>query len=339
MATKTCADVALANQDASTGQSPLPPSPTGLPANLREQQREGVYPFLPSLTSTSRLTARQKKKCDETQPRCDRCQERGLDCEYEAVKPRRRRRSSIAASALARNADSDRWPGRFDRARIYCDGRTDDGASKWEMGSAYLYPGSDESVEWDVPCDNDVEEIVRTDLLPLTPDSPTAAVGRSRSQHPDLAMIAPSPVASPLLEFCAPVFEEFTDRTNRRALVHHFCNVLSHLIVFKEDTGNPFRQLVLPLSHASSPVMNAIFALSSAHMEYRGIENAEKSLDFHNKALQGLAHLIEKNDQSSREEVLGAIMLLVYYEVVSCSGPRQGQLLTGCSSCNEAARI
>ena len=63
--------------------------------------------------------------------------------------------------------------------------------------------------------------------------------------------------------------------------------------------------------------MNAIFALSSAHLEYRGIENEEKSLDFHNRALQGLAQLIEQNEQANREEVLGAIMLLVYYEVVS----------------------
>lgn len=158
-----------------------------------------------------------------------------------------------------------------------------------------------------------MEEIIRTE--PLDP-SPSSAPIRSRSQYPDLAMIAPSPVASPLLEFCSPVFQEFTERRNRRALVDHFCNVLSHLIVFKEDTGNPFRQLVLPLSHASSPVMNAIFALSSAHLEYRGIENEEKSLDFHNRALQGLAQLIEQNQHANREEVLGAIMLLVYYEVL-----------------------
>jgi len=164
-----------------------------------------------------------------------------------------------------------------------------------------------------------VEEIIRTE--PLDP-GPSSALIRSRSQYPDLAMIAPSPVASPLLEFCSPVFQEFTERRNRRALVDHFCNILSHLIVFKEDTGNPFRQLVLPLSHASSPVMNAIFALSSAHLEYRGIENEEKSLDFHNRALQGLAQLIEQNEHANREEVLGAIMLLVYYEVVSFGNSR-----------------
>ena len=170
------------------------------------------------------------------------------------------------------------------------------------------------SLEWEGPYGNDVEEIIRE---PLVDSAPSGALVRSKSQYPDLAMIAPSPVASPLLEFSAPVFMEFTDKRNRRALVDHFCNVLSHLIVFKEDTGNPFRQLVLPLSHASSPVMNAIFALSSAHLEYRGIENEEKALDFHNRALQGLAQLIDQHEQAHREEILGAIMLLVYYEVVS----------------------
>ena len=187
---------------------------------------------------------------------------------------------------------------------------------KWETRSEYQLPVDEVSLEWggSLGDDVDVEEIVRE---PFVDSASSGSIVRSRSQYPDLAMIAPSPVASPLLEFSAPVFMEFTERKNRRALVDHFCNVLSHLIVFKEDTGNPFRQLVLPLSHASSPVMNAIFALSSAHLEYRGIENEEKSLDFHNRALQGLAQLIDQNDPTHREEILGAIMLLVYYEVVS----------------------
>lgn len=175
----------------------------------------------------------------------------------------------------------------------------------------------DTSLEWEGFFQNDVEEVVRAG--PIVNAVPSGSLVRSRSQYPDLAMIAPSPVASPLLEFTTPVFMEFSERRNRRALVDHFCNVLSHLIVFKEDTGNPFRQLVLPLSHRSSPVMNAIFALSSAHLECRGVENEEKSLDFHNRALQGLAQLIDQNKQADREEVLAAIMLLVYYEVVSLS--------------------
>ncbi|KAE9370217.1 hypothetical protein N431DRAFT_411356 [Stipitochalara longipes BDJ] len=258
----------------------------------------------------------KKKKCNEQRPQCDRCSERDLKCEYEPVKPRKRRRTSFAGSALSHETESsafcnDRWPGRFYERH----GHDNEDVHKWEKGSQYHYPESDASIEWETPYENgdDVEEIVRTEPLD---SGPSSAIIRSRSQYPDLAMIAPSPVASPLLEFCSPVFQEFTGKRNRRALVDHFCNVLSHLIVFKEDTGNPFRQLVLPLSHASSPVMNAIFALSSAHLEYRGIENEEKSLDFHNKALQGLAQLIEQNEYANREEVLGAIMLLVYYEVL-----------------------
>jgi hypothetical protein len=164
--------------------------------------------------------------------------------------------------------------------------------------------------------EQDVEEIIRVE--PIEDLSFPGNALPSRSQYMDLATIAPCPVASPLAEFRVPAFSEFTDKSSRRSLVSYFCNHLTHLIVFKEDQGNPFRQLVLPLSHGSSPVLNAIFALSSAHLEHRGIESDEKSLGFHNSALQGLAMLIERNEKADREEVLGAIMLLVYYEVV-CS--------------------
>lgn len=217
------------------------------------------------------------------------------------MKPRKRRRPSSATSVLSGEGDYQSvWSGQWEeQPRPQTD--------VWSPIDTQA-----RTLDW---AENDVEEIVRTDDLEA---ADCGSIMRSNSQYPDLAMIAPSPVGSPRLEFCAPVFAEFTERRNRRALVDHFCNVLSHLIVFKEDTGNPFRQLVLPLSHASSPVLNALFALSSAHLEYRGIENEEKSLDFHNRALQGLAQLIDRNDPARREEVLGAIMLLVYYEVVSC---------------------
>jgi hypothetical protein len=147
----------------------------------------------------------------------------------------------------------------------------------------------------------------------------TAVVPRTKSLHPDLAMIAPCPVASPLLDFCSPTFSEFSDKQNRRALVDHFCNVLSHLIVFREESGNPFQQLVLPLTRGDSPVTYAIFALACAHLEYRGVENAEKSLYFHNMAIRGVAQLIQHSSKASRNEILAAIMLLVYYECVRLS--------------------
>jgi hypothetical protein len=242
------------------------------------------------------------------------------------VKPRKRRRASFIGSTLSADGAStiyynDEWPGDFGRAED-----DDYEVQKWETGSAYQYETSDITAQpWEGSFadgdDDDTEELVRME--------PGSSIVRSRSQYPDLAMIAPCPVPSPLQEFGAPLYMEFAEKKNRRALVDHFCNVLSHLIVFKEDTGNPFRQLVLPLSHASPPVMNAIYALSSAHLEYRGVENEEKSLDFHNNALQGLAMLIDHKDQASREEVLGAIMLLVYYEVVSTYAPCISYMLTG----------
>jgi Fungal specific transcription factor domain len=199
----------------------------------------------------------------------------------------------------------------------------DSGHDRWDINSSYAYaspesfPGASRyDQEGIFELDDDVEEIVRSGSFSTSIASGRSLV-RSRSQYPDLAMISPSPVASPLLEFSAPVFMEFSEKRSRRALVDHFCNVLSHLVVFKEDTGNPFQQLVLPLSHKSSPVLNAIFALSSAHLEYRGVVNEEKSLNFHNRALRGLATLIDENQNANREEVLAAIMLLIYYEVVS----------------------
>ena len=227
------------------------------------------------------------------------------------MKPRKRRRSSFIGSPLSPDGIStiyynDEWSGEFDRSQ-------DDEyeVQKWETGSGYQCDASDIATRpWEGPFgDDDAEELIRMES--------DLSLARSRSQYPDLAMIAPCPVPSPLHQFGAPLYLEFAEKRNRRALVDHFCNVLSHLIVFKEDTGNPFRQLVLPLSHASPPVMNAIYALSSAHLEYRGVVNEEKSLDFHNNALQGLAILIDQKDQATREEVLAAIMLLVYYEVVS----------------------
>ena len=132
----------------------------------------------------------------------------------------------------------------------------------------------------------------------------------------DLSMMGSCPPGSPLLEFVPPQFAEFTERPNRRALVDHFCNVMSHLLVFREESGNPFQQLVLPLTHKSAPVMNAIYALSCAHLEYRGIQNAEKALFFHSRAIQGLGKLIEQNNGKNKNEILAAIILLVYYEVV-----------------------
>ncbi|KAH7039902.1 fungal-specific transcription factor domain-containing protein [Microdochium trichocladiopsis] len=287
-------------------------------------------PKVPKRRSRAGCTSckEKKKKCDETRPQCARCAERGLDCAYEAVKPRQRKqRDSIGSLADFVHAAEYRRSYRTSDLLEHADSeRYDDGYHDLSV--------ADEDVE-----DISIDDIYTTDDMLLSPTSPlgfdgvwtdnhslvpfkmrresTASVmSIPRSKQPDLAMIAPCPAGSPRLEFCMPAFQEFSDKRNRRQLVDHFCNVLSHLIVFREESGNPFQQLVLPLSYNSGPVQNAIFALASAHLEYRGVQNDEKSIYFHNKAIQGLAQLIEVGTSVDKNHILAAIMLLVYYEVL-----------------------
>ncbi len=145
--------------------------------------------------------------------------------------------------------------------------------------------------------------------------APTSAVTRSNSYpDPSSAFLSPNSGGSPY-DFNAPAFSEFTGRESRRNLLDHFSNVLSHLLVFKEDTGNPFRQMILPMAQKSPPLLHAIYAISSAHLEHRGLHVEDKALDLHSKALQGLASLIAHKDEGNRDEVLAVIILLLYNEV------------------------
>lgn len=271
---------------------------------------------------------------------------------YEAVRPRRRRKASLATSTTSSNDGR-----RLSLSRRVSDfGYDSESVSPPESSEAdYQFPPTPTSLHhgsnsWNAPSPASSYPLFSpTESLFTVPDlghveelaediedgaedgdgyvaaeswtNQTTAVTTvsqpTTSYFPDLAMIAPCPVTSPLFEFHSPAFSEFTDRPNRRALVDHFCNILSHLIVFREESGNPFQQLVLPLTRQSSPVLNAIFALASAHLEYRGVRNDEHSLFFHNQAIQGLGRLIEQSAKGNRNEILATIMLLIYYEVVS----------------------
>ncbi|KAK4098230.1 hypothetical protein N658DRAFT_499654 [Parathielavia hyrcaniae] len=271
----------------------------------------------------------KKKKCDEQRPKCTRCAEHGVECAYELVKPRQRRRreSATPASPSSLHLVSRRFSD-VSRHSLGTDFGRDDGILQGLL-SCYL----DDPVLLS-PSNSSFEPITLPPLSPIEllhghEDAPsedgnattsTAVIPRSKSLSPDLAMIAPCPAGSPLLDFFTPTFAEFSEKQNRRALVDHFCNVLSHLIVFREETGNPFQQLVLPLTQGSSPVKYAIFALACAHLEYRGVENAEKSLYFQNMAVRGVAQLIQHSTKASRNEILASIMLLVYYETLVQSG-------------------
>ncbi|MCJ1293197.1 hypothetical protein MMC34_004750 [Xylographa carneopallida] len=313
----------------------------------------------------------KKKKCNEERPQCDRCLERGLKCEYEPVKPRKRRRTvSNPEHFMLRPPTTTPgqhlgYPDRLQALRQ--DSSSGSGSSimstsptpplpaiaeNWEIHSAHSVfsdsassCGSDTILDMHSPLPpfDPLEAFPRTtaellsDIKPLhmgtldmyakdvyggevqtTQDMfvPTSALSRSSSYpDPTSAFISPTSGGSPY-DFAVPAFSDFTTRESRRGLLDHFCNVLSHLIVFKEDSGNPFRRLVLPMAHNSPPLLNAIYAISTAHLEHRGLPVEERALDLHSKALQGLANLIAHKDEGNRDEVLAVITLLLYYELV-----------------------
>ncbi|EDN90992.1 hypothetical protein SS1G_00392 [Sclerotinia sclerotiorum 1980 UF-70] len=156
-----------------------------------------------------------KKKCNEVRPRCDRCTDRGLQCQYEAVKPRKRRRASSAESALSHESgspgsDREQWPRQYPQSlSIITNKDVENVQNKWEEKTQYPLSAISEhsSFTWGSFYENDdeVEEIPREDLYVNSP--PAGTLVRTQSQYPDLAMIAPSPVASPLLAFSSPLVQ------------------------------------------------------------------------------------------------------------------------------------
>ncbi|MCJ1369327.1 hypothetical protein MMC20_000537 [Loxospora ochrophaea] len=293
--------------------------------------------------------------------------ERGLKCEYEPVKPRKRRRTVSNPEHMGMRPPTTapgQHMGFLDRLQALRQDSSSGSsilsasptpplpaiAENWEIHSAHSVfsdsassCGSDTILDMNSPLPpfDALESFSRSapelsEVKPLEMDpsdftkdhyddhinstqdlfAPTSALSRSSSYpDPTSAFISPTSGGSPY-DFSVPAFSEFTTRESRRGLLDHFCNVFSHLIVFKEDSGNPFRQLVLPLAQKSPPLLNAVYAVSSAHLEHRGLQVEERALDLHSKALQGLAGLIAHKDEGNRDEVLAVIILLLYYEIV-----------------------
>ena len=329
--------------------------------------------------ANARDSKEKKKKCNEERPQCDRCMERGLKCEYEPVKPRKRRRTVSNPEHLGLRPPTTA-PGQHLGFRDRLQALRQDSSSgssilsasptpplpaiaeNWEIHSAHSVfsdsassCGSDTILDMNSPLPpfDSLEHYgarstpEMSEVKPLQMDHmeafsrhpysedihttedmfvPTSAISRA-SSYPDpaSAFISPSSGGSPY-DFNIPAFSEFTTRESRRGLLDHFCNVLSHLIVFKEDSGNPFRQLVLPMAQKSPPLLNAIYAISTAHLEHRGLQVDERALDLHSKALQGLANLIDNKVEANRDEVLAVIILLLYYEVRNPENPSDRQI-------------
>ncbi|KAG6112694.1 hypothetical protein E4U13_004192 [Claviceps humidiphila] len=269
---------------------------------------------------------RWKKKCDEVRPSCTRCQEQGEVCHYEPVQPRQRRKElaqcrrssddetdevpdlgldSSPSSTEAATHASDQTPSTLDTVNSFPEWDTPDLSTINHLDDDCRYLGdisADDSGTYGRMC------LLQTSHVPAS------------CTIPCLPLIGPtgSP-PSHILELYSPSFVDFTHDPNERFLMHYFCNTLSHLIVLREDRGNPFQQLVLPLAYTSPAVKAAIYALASAHLVGKArnqLASDETSIHFHNEAIRNLATLIAKGDGVDGNELLATIMLIVYYEVL-----------------------
>ncbi|TQV94297.1 C6 finger domain-containing protein [Cordyceps javanica] len=246
---------------------------------------------------------------------CEFCRvkEAGQECVYGPVRPRQRR-STAQNEADQAGTDASAWTElpltaaydeSFDAGGVAGDGAAAGSSSQLCRASSLPLRGSSSS-------SSRVAAAVRPSSLP----SDIVAAKRSWS----FTRQAGAFYATPHLELNMPLFSEFTTIKGRRGLLDHFSNKLSHLIVLREDEGNPFQQLVLPMSRQSPAVASAIYALSSAHLEFRGAAVGDgvekKSIEFHSEAARNLVNLIDKGAKGNQNELLAAVMLLIYYEVL-----------------------
>ncbi|KAK1727920.1 fungal-specific transcription factor domain-containing protein [Colletotrichum acutatum] len=118
----------------------------------------------------------------------------------------------------------------------------------------------------------------------------------------------------PLLDLLPPTGRTIPDFPENTGLLDHYSKAMLPTMGFVDGAANPFRQHILPLSHRSSAVRSAIYALASAHREYAGLETTEGSACFHERAVAGLSAIIEDGD--GFEEALATIILLIQYDLV-----------------------
>ncbi|KAH8683226.1 fungal-specific transcription factor domain-containing protein [Tricladium varicosporioides] len=117
-----------------------------------------------------------------------------------------------------------------------------------------------------------------------------------------------------------PATETRIRPTSDYYLLNHFFEVLLPFIHFDENTCNEFQCFLLPFSRISATVSNALLALSSAHLERKGIQPTKDSQCFHTAAVQGLAKLTVHVDESNKDEILATVLLLTYYDHLTQRG-------------------
>lgn len=255
----------------------------------------------------------QKKKCDEAYPKCARCQQYSQECQYDAHRVRQPRGRIISIDHGSHATETS--------GTVACRAVLKPSIHRPRLVSSLLRRPTkrcDESQGTGRKAGEASSKINDPDFPSMCSGKQQMALLNSSPRFlckssVDLAASQGAPW--PCLGFLAPAYFEFSEEDTRRYLMDHFCRVLSPLIVLWEDKGNPFLQLILPLTHGSQAVTAAIYAFASAHLEVRGISSHTKSPYFYHQAIAGLIELTEQDDLN-KNELLAASILLVYYEVV-----------------------
>lgn len=99
------------------------------------------------------------------------------------------------------------------------------------------------------------------------------------------------------------------------ALLNYFGNVVSIDLV--GDGGTHMTEIILPLCYSSGTVRDAACALAGLHMVRTSVGSTCDHALFHSQALVGLPLVARLDEDWARDQTLAALLLLVYYEVVS----------------------
>ncbi|KAK6825432.1 hypothetical protein PG987_012926 [Apiospora arundinis] len=256
----------------------------------------------------------KKKKCDERRPQCARCAERDLNCTYEAVKPRQRKRRDSAHTLNGASPTTSDFPGNeYDQ---------------WSPTDDIEEIAKTEHTE-----DNSVEDVVLSPLGSTSSDMSGKLCVLAAEFQPGGGDYESSLLTAGF-GHDSPVPDSFADYGDMHS---------SLLRVFGSpkptSSDEPLLQCPLPLDRFPGRVRQPVPTTCASafswqctcderHIrsckrtsQYRGVNTGEKSIYFHNEAIQSLAQLIEKNGKvNHKNELLASIMLLVYYEVLVQKG-------------------
>ncbi|KAE9567272.1 hypothetical protein CGMCC3_g16583 [Colletotrichum fructicola] len=260
-----------------------------------------------------------RKKCCERRPQCTRCEERGLDCVYLPVNRRRSRADGITSQPRQKAPVLSREP---KTGAEYAWGQLPEEpcVESSEVALSTSSVSSCDTPDWgSSSCQFDLsEEQMDSRLFEQFGSMDEPGSCSDFTQELITTSATSQPGLTSMLELPYPSFFNLSDDTQDRKLIHHFCTVLSHLIVFTEEPDNSFQELILPLASENSPVLHAMCAFSKGHLEYMGVQDSKHSSNFRVLAAEGVFSLVQQNCRY--EEVLAATMLLVYYESLTLTG-------------------